>query len=123
MDDEYELPRVMWVPDSVENQEDFLRKTRKGNVCVWAQYLLKLTYDLMAAQTHFFKLFRVPKQQNHPASCGIHRSKRLDVVIQQHLEQRVPTFSQQRIIRLHQGDVQHVVYVPCRLHIPRRDLR
>jgi hypothetical protein len=30
VNDEYELPRVMWVPDSVENQEDFLRKTRKG---------------------------------------------------------------------------------------------
>jgi hypothetical protein len=30
-DDEFELPRVMWVPDKAENQEDFLRrnKTRK----------------------------------------------------------------------------------------------
>ena len=28
--DEYELPRVMWVPDSVEIQDDLLRKTNKG---------------------------------------------------------------------------------------------
>jgi hypothetical protein len=30
MEDEFELPRVMWVPDSMEDQEDFFPKKRKG---------------------------------------------------------------------------------------------
>lgn len=33
-EDEFELPRVMWVPDSMGDQEDFFRKTRKGESIV-----------------------------------------------------------------------------------------
>ena len=44
--DEYELPRVIWLPDTVASQDDLLRKTTKGNASCYGCfdfYALKLT--------------------------------------------------------------------------------
>lgn len=79
--DEYELPRVMWVPDSVESQDDLLGKTKKGNFPLGRRFLVSCCEaENNTGFKMYFKPFRAHIQQSHPACCGIHRSKRLVAV-------------------------------------------
>lgn len=121
-EDDFELPRVIWVPDKAENQEDFLRKSKTRKLARGLSYSLSLGLlkNWVHRQTTHFGPRLVPKQPNHPVCYGIHSVSRINATILslRHLRPVLRPSTQESSTRIHQADALLVGYVLCRPLIP-----